>query len=69
MAAGATMAKKAQSDSSSVKIRRDLWLKLKLITAVTGEKMSDYINRVIEAPVNRDHKTALKQANQEGGDA
>lgn len=56
---GATMAKQ---ESSSVKIKRELWQKLKLIHAVTGEKMSDYINRVIEPAVNRDHKAALKQA-------
>lgn len=59
----------AKQRDGTVKISNDLWQKLKLIHAVTGEKMNEYVARVLGPQLAKDHKKALDLlARRQGGD-
>ena len=51
----------AKRDVNTVKISNDTWSRLKLISAVTGEKMNDIVASILDPEVIKRHKKALDQ--------
>jgi hypothetical protein len=55
----------AAKRDTTVKINAEMWKQLKLISAVTGEKMNDFVARVLAPILVREHKKALDQLSKE----
>jgi hypothetical protein len=53
--------------SATVKIDAALLLKAKQIAALDGCKLTDYFDRVLRGPIERDHSRSMKRIVEEQG--